>query len=367
MGKVGILNLQYSNHNYGAVLQAAALQTIVENLGYDAEHIDLRPQDSLLASFRKALGRVKRRFFGKTIGNSETFEDFRKQWLYRSERVYRNLKELQEVRGFDAVIVGSDQVWRTRYRGYLTSAFFLSFVPDSCKKIAYAASFGVDSWEEDHNSEEVRVLVHNLMSRFDAISVREASGIKICHEQFGVTATHVYDPTLVVGRDFFERIITSEKSLSEKTADIVYYKLDVDASFATMVQDYASQKGMEVENIYHVSNSNGRVSYNSIPTWLLKIREATLVITDSFHCICFALLFEKEFVYFPPITERGYSRIESLLGELDLLDRVFDTGTDFVRFLNAKSEDTIDYESVNMLIKKRVNFSRNFLNKALMH
>src|SRR5690606_28300563 len=150
-----------------------------------------------------------------------------------------------------AFIVGSDQVWRPKM--YVNSedsyAYFLEFVPDYVPRISYAASFGVDKWERKAN-DKLTERVKESLKRFSSISVREESGVSICRDYFGVASTHVLDPTLLVGRNYFEDIIKDENFGAVK-AGIAYYKLDTDESFLREIDSLADSIGQEVENIYY--------------------------------------------------------------------------------------------------------------------
>ncbi|HCR4098728.1 TPA: polysaccharide pyruvyl transferase family protein, partial [Providencia rettgeri] len=138
---------------------------------------------------------------------------------------------------YNAIIVGSDQVWRPKmYSNFNsdTEVFFLQALPSRIKKISYAASFGVDHWEFITNS-KLNQSIANSLKDFTAISVRENSGITICQDVFHAEATHVLDPTLLSDRDFFDRIINSESPI--KSSDLVYYKLDEDEEFKKSINN----------------------------------------------------------------------------------------------------------------------------------
>lgn len=168
---IGLLNFHYSDHNYGAVLQAAALADVISRLGYSVEHIDFIPKKieqkktlrQLLISILAVLGIKswlkymlgKKEYIKPTVIGSEVFEQFRDVWVTRSQQTYTASQHLKTVgTTYSAVVVGSDQVWRPNMfvnKHQDVDAYFLSFLPDSVTRVSYAASFGVDKWEETND------------------------------------------------------------------------------------------------------------------------------------------------------------------------------------------------------------------------
>ncbi|QBC02056.1 polysaccharide pyruvyl transferase family protein [Enterobacter cloacae] len=375
--KVGILNFHYSDHNYGAVLQAAALEHFLKENGINATHIDyvskIQSRDKgfigtlkkvlrtlgIFNGIKKALGRDIH--LNHQVKNSVVFEDFRNNWLSRTKR-YTSYEELiTQPPGFDAIVVGSDQVWRpTQYNKYSDyKVYFLGFAPSYVKRISYAASFGVDHWEVSDKTinDEIKSYVRD----FDAVSVRENSALNICSSVFGITAVHVLDPTLLVGRNYFEKIISSQFGEENISYEIVYYKLDVNEEFLTSIDKLGKQQAKKVRNIYYNLNHEN-YEYYSVPEWLKNIKNSSLVITDSFHCVCFCILFEKEFLCC--VNEsRGLSRLQSLLGMVGLTDRICAPGDDFIS--KVSTLNSINYQEVNQLLELKRYNSKEFLLDSL--
>jgi hypothetical protein len=150
--KVGIINLQNSRSNYGAVLQAGALEEFIrQNVTSDVEHINFTPppapkkKSSPVEPAQKELPATQDVDLND-VKNVEAFEAFRVESLTRTKALC-NLDELKEAsKCYDAVVVGSDQVWRLEYTRHTFPAFFLAFTPEHCQRVAYAASFGTDQW-----------------------------------------------------------------------------------------------------------------------------------------------------------------------------------------------------------------------------
>jgi hypothetical protein len=261
--------------------------------------------------------------------------------------------------------VGSDQVWRLLYTRHTFPAFFLPFGSEDCRRIAYAASFGTDQWEGD--AEETAEATRCL-KKFDAISVREASGVQVCRDIFGVQATHVLDPVLLIGRAFFDGLI-DQAALDLETVDCVYYKLRGGTFGFEDVQGVTGQLGLSIENIYFktmpTDSGENEYHFHSVPEWLGKLRACDrMLITDSFHGICFAMLFERDFVWIPN-ENAGTSRLESLLGELGLMGRKCTDLSEVERFL--QSDTRIDYAKVSQKLESMRGASRDFLVGVLKH
>ncbi|WP_270820109.1 polysaccharide pyruvyl transferase family protein [Aeromonas sp. Y311-2] len=377
--KIGLLNFHYSDHNYGAVLQAAALADVITQLGYLPEHIDFIPQKiaqkktlrQLLVTVLAALG-VKsliKRMLGKkmyikpAVLGSEVFEQFRSTWVARSEQTYTHAQQLKAIdTTYKSVVVGSDQVWRPNMfvnKQQDIDAYFLTFLPDSVTRISYAASFGVDKWEETVDaalSDRVRAAI----AKFNAISVREQSGVTICRDTFGVTAQHVLDPTLLNGVEFFERVI-AKAGVSKQNENVVYYKLDVDTTFISAIKHIGDILQVPTEDIYYQMSEAG-YRYIPVADWLAKIRDSKFVVTDSFHCVCLAILFNKEFICFAN-KERGLARLQSLLLSLGIEGRLCDEQQSLSSFFAGCQP--INYHNVNTRLAELRIGSLAFLKDAL--
>ena len=184
--------------NYGAVLQCYALMSKLEELGHEVLIIDRLPRDQGI------LRQLYHRFSYKYYISWLKFARFNRQWLIPKTKRYitqRSLEKFESNEKLDAVIVGSDQVWRWEIMGY---NYFLDFIrKGNIRKYAYAASFGLSHWE----SQELELSqVKLLLKEFDAISVREQSGVTICNQVFGVPAQLVIDPTLLYDSDYYQAV-----------------------------------------------------------------------------------------------------------------------------------------------------------------
>ena len=341
--KVGILNLQDSS-NFGACLVAFALQKMIEKLGAKAEIIDFR-----------TLGKVSKRdkIRMALIKNDMPFEKFRRQFLKRTKSCY-NFDDLCELNNhFDTFVVGSDQVWRYIYVAQHLKTFFLDFVDDDKLLLSYAASFGVDYWE---GSDAVTEEVARYLRRFSAVSVREISGEKICKDIFNVDAVQVIDPTLLLAQEDYEQIILRGEHLyCPEEKYIAYMLLDENNEAFENLKQYALSQNLQLINIY----KNELGEYRQVGDWLNLIKNAELVVTDSFHCVCFSLIFKKNFVCeVNPM--RGISRLRSLLALLEL-------DGNLVQHLDVHVWENIaiDYSKVEPLLKLQKEKAMRYLRDSL--
>jgi hypothetical protein len=260
----------------------------------------------------------------------------------------------------DAVIVGSDQVWRASYAPKSFQNHFLDFVrPADVRRIAYAASFGDDTWIYPDQTGAIT----KLLARFSAVSVREASGVVICAEVLGRPDTQlVLDPTLLISPDFWTSVVGPARPAASKAGGktVATYILDNtrgavrarDGILATLGPDYAVQ----------ASGIAGSHAVYDLPTWLGFFRDADFVATDSFHGTVFSIIFRKNFVSFVN-KGRGADRFTTLLGMLGLSDRLIypDEGQDGVHL----TSEPIDYGPVMERLREQREKSVRFLRSAL--
>ena len=360
--KIGILTLPIRN-NYGGILQALALYRLLYNQGHE---IVLIYKKKHKASLKKIVKRKLLKFFPKTFKVKEEKEFHRsfieKEIFAISQNLYTkiDLEDFTKNENFDAVIVGSDQVWRKRYihgKDKYYKSYFLDFVDSSTtKKIAYAASFGKDYWEGKDDIENIS----KLMKDFKAISTRESSGIDICKNTFNYNnAKHVLDPTFLMSKEFYKDEIISKYDISNiKKGGLVTYVLD-EAEEKRKIIHFVKDK-FKYKNINHLKGFNDSETPYSVPQWLASFAFADFVITDSFHGMAFSIIFEKNFIVIGN-HKRGLARFTSLLSLLNLEDRLVFTDED----IKKKSINDIDYNTINKFLDKNKKISFDYLINSL--
>lgn len=260
-------------------------------------------------------------------------------------------------------MVGSDQVWRATMSDI--PVYFLSFTEGlQMKRIAYAASFGTDNLDE-YSKVDLKA-ASKYIKLFDAVSVREDSGAQICRYFFKMNVAHVLDPTMLLTKDDYLKLIEDE----DKT-----HSLDM---LLTYVLDRTQEKKEIIQKIsgaLHLKpHENGPAKYfsnvieddfsecvyPSVSKWLAGFRDAQFVVTDSFHGMVFSIIFNKPFIVILN-TERGASRFNSLLSMLHLENRMISIGEDLSENLLVP----IDYAPINKILdgwkSKSVDYMRQYL------
>ena len=309
--RVGIVTQPLLN-NYGGILQNYALQTVLQKIGYDAITYDLIHENSLVVYLLSWIKTFLLRFIGikrpfakikKPLLRKEALDDFVQRYIKKTKRLNnvssKSIKEYQ----IDSFIVGSDQVWRPRYN-YCIKDMFLDFCKKKrgIKRISYAASFGVDFWEYSPKQTKDCTL---LAKKFDAVSVREESGVMLCKKYLNVDATWVLDPTLLLKKEKYLEICRDIPDSSEQF--LAAYILNMNSSVQLQCESIAKEMGLEIK--YFSADSKSTLT---IPEWLAMFRDASYVVTDSFHGTVFSIIFEKEFKCINN-ESRGSARFDSLL------------------------------------------------------
>ena len=274
--------------------------------------------------------------------------NFAKKYLMTSN----NYLKLSLDNEFNTYIVGSDQVFRFEYIIKKIWQYLLDFVNSDKKKIAFSASFGVDKEKflRENSSETIEHMKYSLRS-FDFVSVREKSGVEICKELFEVDAEWIIDPVFIIDKSNYDELIkNSTKDFSNK---IVSYVLDTNKEYKKAHKYFSKKYNLEV---IELANSN-----ESIENWLAAIKNCEFLITDSFHGMCFAIIFNKPFICLAN-KQRGASRFESILEMLNIENQCIDN-------INEIYEKDcifkVDYEKVNQRILEERQKGLEFLKKAL--
>lgn len=331
-------------NNYGAVLQAFALQKTIANLGVETQILDYRCpaiQEQFHAKPKTLRGWIGQLFRSPWIGHlKNNFECFREDHLRLTDTVtHESISRIADV--YDVVIVGSDQVWNPDITNN-DLTFFLDFVQNSNKKKAYAASMGVISWDEDCLPE-----CKELVRDFSSVTVREKTASSYLRECIGIEAPVVCDPVFLLNRLQWEDMAVAPR---HDPYLLMCFFTRPSKHDLKRIKNIAQNLGLDVVAIHDFPMLLPGV--NNVRTagpleFLGWIRNASFVVTHSFHAICFSILFEREFIWFKGENEtKGISsrasRIEDLFDLLDLTDRKAVEG--------SAIPGAIDYSRVNRLL-----------------
>lgn len=377
--KICILT-QPLGHNYGGLLQAYALQQHIKKSGFEVITINRREPDknvfkktkiNTLNLLRLLLGKIK------SIP-TEKRQDLVWQNLYKFRDQYISLSAIFDTEDklkkhfdenvYDVVIVGSDQVWRPKYSPSLMN-YFLDFITVNkadtrTKCISYAASFGVDNWEFTV-AETEKCKKH--LKKFDAVTVREDSAVNLCKKYLKVDAERVVDPTMLLDASEYESLIDEEPTDAYK-GKVLSYVLDPQKDkqlIAKKVANSLNKKSFfikpEKQLIDVPPNQIKNSQYPKVEQWLCAFKNASYVVTDSFHGCVFAILFNKPFIAVGN-SSRGLARFESLLSMFDLKERLVLCASDLTE---DKIKAIIDWDKVNLLRKKHSELGKSFLQKYI--
>jgi len=376
MRKVGIVTY-YNIYNYGSLLQAYALQRIVESLGYKAVIIDytnMRIKHNLIMRFLTYINRfiyclrspailcetiAKKKVSYKTVKSRSSIsrEKFKSFIINKLELSTENYLRADK-NGFAAFITGSDQVWQLNAAG-LHELFFLRFAPEQ-KRIAYAPSFGgftIPGFNEKR--------LKKYLSEIPYISVRDESGVDVVFKSIGQRVPQVLDPVILVDNEFWEEEI--ENIPIDNNRSLICY-FNSDASWAFNTIDALCQKfNMEVIWLSSGYPLKGRsyFQYDCDPLeFPAFIKNARFVCTDSLHGTEFSILFNVPFFVFDRQYEVVYeqgTRIDSLLRLACLEDRLVKSG----QVVDIQAAKDIDFTKTNNNIKTIRVGSLKFLKESL--
>lgn len=371
--RIGVITLSlYAN--YGGIMQAYALQTILKRMGHEVTLLDKTTRKEL-SWWEKPLVYSKRIVWKYVLGSSKRVfhERYYNDFLYPSVTRYTRafvdkhiactpvvkFKNLSN-KDFDVIIVGSDQIWRPAYfevskQGY---APFLQFAKGwNVKRIAYAVSFGTNRWEYTRKQ---TIECGNLVRLFDAVSVREDSGVDLCRQHLGIEPSLVLDPTLLLDAHDYINLC---KDTPKSKGNLLNYTLDKSEDKDIIVHQLSKSLNLVPFSVNNPKLNDPKADYTEkvqppVEQWLRGFYDADFVFTDSFHACVFSIIFRRQFVVYGN-KGRGMARFESLLRMFGLEDRLVTNVEDL------ESLRDIDYDKVFEKLDDMRKVSMAFLQKAL--
>lgn len=391
--RIGIITFVKCD-NYGAELQAYALQKKLNLLGYDAEVINLEKEkgviESSFSSYKNAIlnrykqygvikGSLKiielikdkynaRKAFAansdKVKERHKIFELFFNDYIKHSTKFY-TLEEMRNIQSlpYNVLIAGSDQIWNYMQTRYLDVFFLMMANRWETKKISYAASFSVSSIPQSK-----RAMYKQYLENMDAISVREITGIDIVKNCSNCKAVTVLDPTLLLNRNEWIEYIGKKDYLPKNKRYVVIYTLSGSHYIYTLAKKIAKKLEAEVINIKlsfsKIKGDDGITHiWNAGPREFISIfSQAVYVITDSFHGTAFSINFNIPFTTLLNPASNINSRALSILKLTGTESRlIYDNGEN-------KEPDTlnIDFTPINKIIEKNREKSLKFIKENLV-
>lgn len=356
-------------YNYGASLQAYALQRMLMSCGIENQIIDYKPdylsrkyqfthvnKKSKLYSVVKHLGPLKiilglysNRKYLKFWKRKRCFDDFKNVYLQLTPRRYSDYFELNsDCPVADWYITGSDQVWNTDLKNGHDKSFFLLFAPEG-HRISYAASFGISSLPT-----ELHDKMRDRLGSLSWISVRESTGVKIV-ESLGLNAVQVMDPVFLLTKNDWQKL-TKPVKMSRKYL-LLYYLGKINPLVEILTKKIAEELGLTIVSINDsriIPFADVNVNGAGPLEFLSYLASAEYVVSTSFHATSFSVIFNKQFCVCPISGQRNQSRMKDLLSMLNLNDR-------FVTEIDKIPAQKINYEHVNEIVSRKSGESREML------
>ncbi len=348
--------------NYGNVLQRYALQEFLRQNGYNfVSYVDpySAPRD---------MYRVGKRIKLKTpLRAVKRFLNYQKPYwhipsygmLYPEARGWENIinfvnkniwiKSFNLNDNYKNYIVGSDQVWRNWWndREILGYYFFNFLKGRKANLVSYAASFGKDKIDEVMSHDDAEY-IKPYIEEFNAISVREKSGIKMIKEAWDVDdVLEVVDPTLLLDESNYSKLIDQSDVKYEKIQPIFTYVLGETSEINELIRKVQATRRQAITKMRAHGGAENDI-LPSVELWLKGFRDAELVITNSFHGMMFSILNNTDFIIIGR-EDGGLSRIKDFLSKYGLEGRFVNEGS-LDAYDNSRLK-LIDWENVNKKLK----------------
>lgn len=385
--KIGIITLPL-HINFGGFLQNYALQEVLRRMGHDPITLNQRviprpviPQvkeivfANLHTLFLRLLGKRGERRFLHYHSTSLRPLLWRNS-LYFFDKYIKHTDALNpnkdyygicEKMSLNALVVGSDQVWRPKYVENISTMYLGFEASKNIKKIAYAASFGTSEWEY---TPEQTSMCSNFAKQFNLITVRESSAIDMTKEHFTRNAEMVLDPTLLLNKEDYIKLIEKEQE-PKSEGNLFCYILDMTDSKRELITYVEEELGLKSFYVNIGENTRPyskkfikrhleRFQNPTITKWLRGFMDAEMIIADSFHAVAFSIIFNKPF-WVVGNPGRGMARFESILSLFNLQSRLVSVDS----FQEKNLAEPIDWDGVNQIRKKRTEKSLGLLQNAL--
>lgn len=372
--KVSVITLHNVN-NYGSVLQTYATQKILETLGCEVEFVDYwranqtprKKAEALLES--NTLKRFQR-IWGCTAGMKEVTtrlleqyvktrklppRQFLEKYTTLTPQAYHTFAELQaNPPKADVYMTGSDQVWNSMWNEGIDLPLYLAYAPEGKKRIAFAASIGM----EKLNPEEIPEM-QDLLRKYSAISMRESSGVEQL-AQIGISSELILDPTLMLNGDQWREIAVFREK--KRQPYLLIYQLNKNPEMDRYAEELAAHNNWQIVRIGYSRSAKKKAGFcamcPSVEAFLGYFVNAEHVLTDSFHATAFSLNLGKMFtVIMPP---RFGTRIANILNLTGTQDRLLQDYQDF-----TIADREYDAASVQKILDTERSKGITFLQHAL--
>ena len=359
--RIGILTF-FESENYGTVLQAYALQRYLTLQGHETELIRIKREvNAVSRHFAPAEVSYtlpeKLRIKGTVLLHRKdaaekraAFASFRARHLSLSQQLCQSDEHLASLLpAYDLFISGGDQIWNPYHKVFSTRYLF-DFLPPQARRISYGSSFGVSRIEEP----QIRETVRKYLSRYQALSVRESSGVEMLR-QMGLAATQVLDPVFLL----YGQWQIAPRPCKEKYC-LVYSLVDYPKEEDEIIRRFARARGLSVivlpENRHNCATPYRKAFCAGPEEFLALLAHAEHVFTNSFHGLAFSLMFERQVSLLGSISQDSRSkrtRLTDLLQMFAIEDRTI-----------CAEPKEIDYKAVLSVMQEQILRSKRFLDEA---
>lgn len=355
-------------YNHGASLQAYGLMKYLTNCGHEVEIIDYKPdylgnhynllsidspkwRKNLITKSVYLVLRVPTKIPG--LKRKKAFDKFTSKYLKITKDRYASNEELRRnIPNADAYICGSDQIWNTLRRNGKDPAFYLDFVPNEKIKAAYAASFAVDVI-----SDEDSLMIKNRIGKLDSVSIREKSGVEILKNLHIKKVVNVVDPAFLLEQSEWDKMVI--RSFKEKY--ILVYDFDNSNIIKKIAIEIAKERGYRIYTINpgKYNYADKCFNYDGPEMFVSLVRNAEIVISNSFHAAVFSIIYERDFIIVTR-KEAINARMRDLLDDLGFNERLVTEIYDLNKLM-----DHIDYSEAKIILDDKIKKSKMFLRNAL--
>ncbi|MCI9547438.1 MAG: 4Fe-4S dicluster domain-containing protein [Lachnospiraceae bacterium] len=378
--KIGIVTF-HSAHNYGAVLQAWSLQEYLKQQGHQAEIVNLRLPviDKLYRIVNKTNKRVTgiwrvdqfineayyqtRRIYRYIMPDSGKVEKYRKFENFINHTLpvtkeFNNYEDLCKAKlQYDALIAGSDQIWNAVMMKDINPAYFLQFANKNAIRISYAASIGTDEIPAEY-----KMLFRRYLRDFDHISVREKRAKEEVEALTSLPVDLVADPTFLLEREDFDKLLEKPKTTGKYIYVHNVHLSRVDEALNSVVEEMSKRLNLPVIHNWSkkvFSNEAGHFT-GSVGEFLGLVASAEYVVTNSFHCTVFAIIYQRNFITVPHF--KHPDRMRNLLDTLGISEHLIGDKKGIPEDLQQLA---IDYHGVEEKKSAMGIHAREFLRKSL--
>lgn len=369
--KIALLTF-HNAYNYGAALQAYALQKTIEMYGISCEYINYVNlcRHNMYDMTYQFIHAIKMNDFGRAIRilagmpfmgiRAHRFNKFYKKYLSVTETLYRKSEEVKKLNSeYDKFIVGSDQVWNPENNGSDWS-YLLDFVDDNYKKNSYSSSFGISEISDKYIKDYIFYL-----AQFNNLSTGEEKGVQIIKDLTGRDAKLVLDPVFLIRGKDWEKLIKQRKT--DKGVFVFFYTNKQGQIKKFLDSGYP----MQGKSMHILSSSVGikdfidirkKIKFSMSPLeFIREVRDAEIVVTASFHCVALSIILHKQFCVILTGDCGKDERVINILKITGLESRIIESGSSLKQII-----EPINYNHVDCLLKQYIEDSESFLFEIIL-